>query len=296
LINSDFELALKITDSLMVENSDEPLFPFLRLCILRARDLDFDRIIDSTFFFYTYNMTIKKISEYEASYGKDSYSQTLKGYTYVTYASYHIQNNQLFNAVGWGMDALKMFRKLKKVDSTNYDIDFLLGFYNFTKAELRKKFWFVLFWFPGSKKKGIESIKLCSERGSFTRLVAKMSLIDIYIINSEYEKSKQITESLLEHYPESRFILWSKIRYYKQENEYKKCAETYAVLSNSYQKSEYGDYNMLNTRLKQIECLKKSKQNKKIPSIVEQFGTCKECFQNDRNKKICQDINRYSEK
>jgi len=250
MINNDFDLALKTIDSLIKNDSAEPLFPFLRLCTLRARDLDFDRVIDSSSFFSTYNKTIKKISEYEASKGQDSYSQTLTGYAYVTYASYYIQNNKPFNAIGRGMDALKLFRKLKREDSTNYDIDFLLGFYDYTKAELRKKFWFVLFWFPGSKKRGLESIERCNEQGTFTRLVAKMSLIDIYNLNSETQKSKEITDSLLNCYPKSRFILWSQIRYYENEKEYTKCAETYAMLSNSYQKSRYGDYNMLNTRLK----------------------------------------------
>jgi tetratricopeptide (TPR) repeat protein len=257
------------------------------------RDLDFDCIVDSTAFLSAYRKAIKTIKDFEKKYGKTSYSMTLTGYAYVAYASFYVLHKKPFSAIGKGFEALDIFKELKKADSTNYDADFLLGFYDYGRGELKKRFWMILFWYPGSKKKGIRSLEACSVKGQITVLVAKMCLIDVYIQESEFQKSKKLSDSLFTIYPKSRFLLWSKAKYFEALKDYYKAAEVYGKLAELYKKLEYGDYNMLVTRLKQIKLVKKSGQKIEAEHIAKETAACKECLKNKQNMSICKDIKRY---
>ncbi len=295
IINCKFQTAIRYSDSLMVSDATEPLYPFFKLCVLGMRDLDFDRIVDSAAFLSVYNTTINTINEFEKENGKTQLSQTLTGYAYVTYASYYLLHKRPFSAIGKGFDALDIFKELTKKDSLNYDAQFLLGFYDYSKAELKKRLWMVLFWYPGNKKQGIKRLENSGSKGQITFMAAKISLIDVYTQESKYKKSKKLMDSLSTIYPNSRFLLWSKIKYFEALKKHSKAAKVYGELSAHYEKVKYGDYNMLVTRLKQIKLLKKEGHKKEASSIAKETMKCKECILSKDNKRICKDIKKYIE-
>lgn len=295
IIKCKFQQAINYSDSLLESDTTEPLYPFLKLCVLGMRDLDFDRVVDSAAFLSVYNRTIKTIGEYEKRKGKTSYSQTLTGYSYVAYASYYLIHKRPFSAIGKGFDALDILKELVKTDSTNYDAQFLLGFYDYSKAELKKRLWMVLFWYPGNKKLGIKRLENSGSKGQITFMAAKISLIDVYTRESEFRKSKSLADSLVSLYPKSRFLMWSRAKYFEALKQFSNAAKIYGELSDLYRGEEYGDYNMLVTRLKQIELLKKMGQKSQAGRIAEEVITCKECVASKENKRICRDIKRYIE-
>lgn len=293
LINCEFTDALAYTDSLMATDSTEPLYPYLHLCALGLRDLDVDHIIDSSAFIAMYWKTVRTIQLYEKVHGQTSYSMTLLGFAFASHSSFYLMRKKYFPAVGTGLDAMKMLKEAKKKDSTNYDVDLFLGLYNYARGELKKKLWMVLFWYPGSRKEGIKSIEACREKSQLASEGAKVVLMDIYSRESQYEKYEALADPLLNKYPESRFLLWSRVRYFEELKKYTEAAEYYEKLAVSYTNEEYGDYNLLVTRHKQIEMLDKSGQKKRAADIAEQVLDKKLCAASQRNKKICKDIKRY---
>ncbi len=294
LINCEFSRAMNSTDSLRAIDSTEPLYPFLHLCALGLRDLDFDRIVDTVAFLQYYKLTISTIEGYEALHGRDSYSMTLLGFTYATHSSFYLMHKKYFSAIGTGLDAVKIFNDIKEIDSTNYDAQFFLGFYNYAKGELKKRLWMVLFWFPGSKKDGIRTLEACTNHNQLTAEVAKMSLVDVYIQEEEYEKSRKLYTRLRKKYPRSRFLFWSNARYYEAVKDYKKAADAYDKLAMSYESNELGEYNALVTRLKQIEFLDKAGLTDTAADVAEKVLK-KEyvCNKEEHYRKICRDIRRY---
>ena len=151
----------------------------------------------------------------------------------------------------------------------------------------------VLFWYPGSKKEGIKSIETCKEKSQLAKEGAKVVLMNIYARESQYEKYETLAVQLLEKYPKSRFLLWIRAQFFEEVKKYTEASEYYKKLAVSYANEEYGDYNVLVTRHKQIEMLDKSGQKKKAAAVAEQVLDKKLCGASKRNKKICKDIKRY---
>lgn len=295
MINCEFTRALKQTDSLMACDSIEPLYPYLHLCALGLRDLDFDRIIDTAAFLSAYATTIARIDVHEKVHGKTSYSMTLRGFAYASHSSFYLLHRKYFAAIGTGLDAVRLFDDVKDIDSANYDADFFLGFYNYARGELKKRLWMVLFWYPGSKKKGVKSLETCARLGQISSLAAKMILIDVYMRESENKKSRKLYKSLSGKYPASRFLFWSDARYYEEMKEYVRAADVYGKLAESYTKEKYGDYNALATRLMQIEMLDKAGQKTRAAQVAAEVLADKDvCEKGKRYNKICRDIKKHA--
>ncbi len=295
MINCEFTRALEQTDSLMACDSIEPLYPYLHLCALGLRDLDFDCIIDTAAFLEAYATTIVRIDAFEKVHGKTSYSMTLRGFAFASYSSFHLLHKKYFAAIGTGMDAVRLFDDVKEIDSANYDADFFLGFYNYARGELKKRLWMVLFWYPGSKKQGMKSLETCAQKGQISSLAAKMILVDVYMRESKNEKSRKMYASLIEKYPASRFLFWSNARYYEEKKEYARAADEYGRLADSYAEEQFGGYNSLVTRLMQLTMLDKAGQEKKAAKIAAKTLADKEvCEKGKRYSKICKDIKKYT--
>lgn len=293
LISGEYAQVITCTDSLMSVDSTEPLYPYLHLCALGLRDLDFDHIIDTNAFLASYQKTIKTLNLYEKEHGKTSYSMTLLGFAYASHSSFYLMRKKYFSAIGTGLDAMKIFNEAKESDSTNYDVDLFLGLYNYARGELKKTLWMVLFWYPGSKKQGIRSLESCKNNSLLASEGAKLVLLDIYARESQFEKFKILAGSLFIKYPTSKFLYWSRARYFEALKEYAKAADDYGELAESYEREKYGDFNSLVTRLKQIELLDKSGQGKEAIRIAREVLDEEKCNVSKRNAKICKDIKRF---
>lgn len=294
LINCEFESVMAITDSLMKSDSTEPLFPFLHLCAIGLRDLDFDRIIDTVAFLNTYGRTIKTVESYEKQYGKTSYSMTLTGFAYASHSAFYLLHKKYFSAINTGLTAVRLFQDIKSIDTANADADFFLGFYTYAKSELRKKLWMILFWVPGSKRDGIRLLEHCSRDAQLSSEAAKMVLVDMYIQQIINGKAKKLLDSLFAKYPESRFLLWSQARFFESLKRYHDAAAVYAKLSLSYRDTKYGDYNSLITGLKQLEFLDRAGKSEEKHKAARILLDATRCSKDQRTAKLCKEIEQYT--
>ncbi|MBD3394086.1 MAG: hypothetical protein GF418_00530 [Chitinivibrionales bacterium] len=255
VIECDFDSAFHIADSLKRADAREPLGPLLRLLAHGMRDLDYDRQIDTAGFLEAHRVSVKRIREYENAHGKTSYTMTLAAFANATHAAYYLRQKRYFAAIGTGLDAVELLHEAKKADSTNYDVDFFLGLYDYAKAELRRHLWMILFWYGGSKAEGIERLKQCIAGARMAGPAAKLSLADIYIQEKDYGKARAVIDELLAAYPKSRFILWTHAKYLMAIERFDAAADVYGALSASYAASRRGEYNALATRRRQIETM-----------------------------------------
>jgi tetratricopeptide (TPR) repeat protein len=127
---------------------------------------------------------------------------------------------------------------------------FFLGLYDFARAELRTRFWWVLFWYPGDKNRGFERLRMCSKYSAITGTAAALSLSEAYIKENMLEKADSLLTQLEILYPESRFVLWTRIKYFEAKQNYSKAAALYEQLAESYQKTSEGRYNYFVTKNK----------------------------------------------
>ncbi|MBN1979948.1 MAG: hypothetical protein JW795_00340, partial [Chitinivibrionales bacterium] len=180
IINSDFDGAIRSADSCIHYDSLQPLYQVLKLSALGLQDMDYDRIIDTTRFLQSYETTLSAITAREKSAGVTSATLAFRGFAYAIHASFYLLHKQYFSALNTGFASLDWMEKAKKMDETNFDPDLIIGAYKCAKGELKKRLWMVLFWYPGSRKQGIEHLERCSRQGTIGAAVAQLALIDLY--------------------------------------------------------------------------------------------------------------------
>jgi predicted Zn-dependent protease len=235
MFDCQFGQALSTVDSMSPDSADDPLKWMLKLSIIGMRHLDYDDTSDSNYFETTYETTQSLFKKYEKKMGRTSYLLTADGFGCFIAAAYKMHHKDYLKGIQLGFEALSYGREAKKIDSANADIDLILGLYSYARAELKKKFWGILFWYPGDKNTGILAIKRASEAGQFSSLAAQAALVEIHIREARYGKALSGINQLAARYPHSRFILWSKAKLYEAQKLYSGGADTYAELADAYE-------------------------------------------------------------
>lgn len=269
IINCNFEHALIICDSLKKEFPTDPLPSILKLTAMGMRDVDCETTIDSAGFINEFIAAQQLIRSYEQKNGSSSYILMLDGFSKAMHAAFFLRQKAYFNVLHNGVDAIKLLKKAKELDSTNADADFFLGLYDYGKSELKKKLWMVLFWYPGNKKEGIEKLQHCSKNASLTNIAAKLCLSDIYVQEKKPELSQTIISELEKQYKKSRFVLWAKVKYLESEKNYDSAAAVYEKLSMYYVQIPEGKQNFFVTRNRMAHMLKLSGKKQHAAEICE---------------------------
>ncbi len=249
------------------QSSGDPLPALLHLAVLGMRDVDFEQIIDSTRFLKSYDSASALLAAWESQKGKSSYTRMLSGMCKAIYAAFYIRQKRYVNAMKNGFSALDDLREAQELDSTNYEVDFFLGLYEYARAELRSRLWWVLFWYPGNRERGIEKVRRCAENAILTGDAAMLSLCDMYIQEKQSEDALKYLNILKKDHPSSRFVLWAEVKYLESRENFSAAAKKYGHLSTLYAHEQYGTFNTLTTAIKQATMLHKSGNNSEAITI-----------------------------
>ena len=212
LVNCQFDSAYKFCDKLLKKDPDEPLFYYLYLASIGLKTLDFDEILDKEKFNKIYIKGLEKVNFMLESEPDNCDLLLVKGFLISANASFLLVGGKYASGVGAGSKALDILKAALACCDKNYDALYYLGFYNYARAELRKRLG-VLFWLPKSSDDGIIALQKCVESAKFMNRAAEMVLADVFVRENKLGKTKEILPRLLEKYPESRFLLWTKMRY-----------------------------------------------------------------------------------
>ena len=292
IINNHYDSAFSIIDDAS-NNQKDPLFDVFKLVTIGLRDVDFEKTIDSAFFLTTFKKSISSISNWENVHGASSYSHMLSGMSMLIHASFFLKQKKYFSSMQNVFDALDLLKEAQKADSTNYEIDLFLGLYEYARAELRSRLWWVLFWYPGNRQNGINRVVRSAQKAIVIDEAAKLSLCDIYIQEKQYEKAKQYLTQLKKKYPSSRFVLWAEVKYFEAEKDYESAASVYSHLASQYKIEEMGEYNYIFTKYKQAEMLYRADKLHEVQDI------CDNLLKNNNvtnYKKLKRDINKLAER
>jgi tetratricopeptide (TPR) repeat protein len=293
ILEGNYDLAIIDADSAAKGNNTDPLPSVLKLAVIGMRDVDFELTVDSAGFITTYGESIRKIRDLEKNKGTSSYTKMLTGFSKAIHSTFFLRRKLYFSAMQNGLDAISSLKDAKQLDSSNTDVDFFLGLYDYSKAELRKQLWWVLFWYPGSKTDGIRKLTECSESACITNSAALLSLSDIYLREKKPGNSLKILEQLIGRYPKSRFVLWAKAKYFEYDSLYADAAKIYGLLSDSYEKCQYGKYNSMVTRNKQAHMFDMAGMRKEAVVL------CRDLLQKqdvNNNKEIIKDTRKLLER
>jgi hypothetical protein len=250
IIAGDYRSAIFLCDSIIKKDPEEPMGWMLRCSAIGLHDLDLDSVTDSLDFYGVYKKTGGVLFNYENKFGVSSYSCTVKGFAKAIAAAYDLWRKKYFSGLDLGFDALRVLAEAKKLDNTNADADFFLGFYSYARAELKQNFWWAFFWYSGDKAAGIRSLAACSRNAQFINLAAKLLLAEIYYKEKEFAASALITDSLVLIYPASRLVRWTCAKRSEASGANAASAAVYCSLADAYDGIPRARKNALLTRNK----------------------------------------------
>jgi len=258
ILECRFENAMRISEAAYLADAQNPIAAVLHMVAIGMRDVDADYMIDSAAFTRSFERAKTAVDNYEAQTGPDSYTAMLRGFTFGIHASFHLKNGSYFAAAGTGLDAIKMMKEAREINPANTEVNFFLGLYDYARADLRKRLWMVLFWFPGNKQSGIRQLEECVRSAKMTNTAAALALSDIYLQEKQPEKSLEIITRLKNELPNSRFLLWAEVKYYEDQKMFAQAARAYGKLAEAYEQESYGAYNGAVARNKQAHMYNKS--------------------------------------
>jgi hypothetical protein len=255
VLTSRYEQAFGLIDSVMDTPAADPVFPMLRLSATVFRDMDVETVVDSQLFEQAYAEALHVLDQEEASGGGGPYTTMLRGYVLANVAAHDLRQRRYGRAVSVGLEALRLLDSAAVLDSTNAEIDFVLGLYDVSRADLRKRLWWVLFWLPGDHARGVQRLERCVRNGRITAVAAELTLVEIYTRDGRLAEANRLLEGLLERFPGSRFVLWGEAKHYEMVDNPRRAAETYGLLAASYDTTRLGAYNAVVCRQAQVRLL-----------------------------------------
>jgi hypothetical protein len=250
MIAGDYNGAILLCDSIIKTDREDPMGMMLRLSAIGMHDLDLDSATDSLDFFGMYKKTEASLFNYEKKFGVSSYTCTVKGFAKAIAAAYNLWRKKYFAGLDLGFDALSALQEAKRLDNTNSDVDFFLGFYTYARADLKRTFWWAFFWYSGDKNAGIRSIRACSRNAQFTRQAANLLLAELYYRENKIAESDTITSGLLAAFPASRLTLWTCAKRGEATQSFAAAAASYQALADAYDGIGRARRNALTTRSK----------------------------------------------
>lgn len=155
------------------------------------------------------------------------------------------------NAALDGKDALPMVFKAYDLDSTNMDVQLGFGIYNYYADVIPEEYPFVkpvMIFFPqGDRKKGLQQLELCANKGKYAKIESNYFLMTLYYMYEEdYNKAQFFNERLLNWFPDNPVFERYKGRIMIKRFGYTKASEVFREIYKKgvEQKPGYNDNTM----------------------------------------------------
>jgi tetratricopeptide (TPR) repeat protein len=160
--------------------------------------------------FYKYcDLTIDKCEKRMITTPSDDWASFFKGGADGYKGTYEARYERWITAFRYGWKGVSLLMKLEEKNSGIIDINYGIGVYEYWRSALMKLLW----WMPGIQDKrqdGIKKLYMVYDQGSYTKLAASSTLIDILINEKKDEEALKIADKFLLQYPESSMFLWGK--------------------------------------------------------------------------------------
>jgi tetratricopeptide (TPR) repeat protein len=251
ILECRFDDVLKLTDSVYASGVNRPIAAVLHLAALGMRDVDFDTQVDPAAFMRSFARARAAVDSCESAGGVTSYTLTLRGFALGMHASFHLKNRAYIAAAGTGLDAIKVMREAKELDSANAEVNFFLGLYDYARTDLKRRLPAVMFWFPGDRASGIRLLEQGARSAAITQTASALALSDIYVKEGQPRRALAIINRLKRELPDSRFVLWAEVKYNEDRKMFSEAAQIYGRLADMYEREPHGAYNAAVTRNRQ---------------------------------------------
>lgn len=177
-----------------------------------------------------------------------------------------------------GKDALPLVYDAFKIDSTNIDIQFGLGIYNYYAEVIPNKYEFIkpfMYFFPkGNKAKGIKQLENTAQNGKYAKYEAQYFLMTLYFSFEENSTlALKYAQKLFNKFPDNPAFEKYIGRIYVKQNNYKKASEIFSKMVEKHKHNKFG-YNERILREAYYYIGYYNYQNKNDKEAIKYFREC----------------------
>ncbi|MGB9561553.1 MAG: tetratricopeptide repeat protein [bacterium] len=214
-MNEEFDLGKKIFERIIEEDPQDPAGYFFLGVMLEAEMMAKEdwALLDS----------LKKLFKTSAELSKkddnDPYALFIRGNSLGYLAILSIKDGDYIEALPYIRGTVGNLSKATKIKPDLYDAYIALGGYYYWKG---KKLGFLnnILFLEDDREKGLKYLRLASEKATFSRDIAKHSLIFALIEEKEFDEAKRLCEYLMKKYPNSTLPLWDALAIAEAEENY----------------------------------------------------------------------------
>jgi tetratricopeptide (TPR) repeat protein len=284
-----YETALAIADSLITETPGEPQGWFVKASVHSIKSADFEDELDDVDL-YSSSDSVITICKRLINSGDESPDLRFYYGSVLGYLSFHAyKRSDYLEALRLGTESADFNNEALKIDSAYWDAYIGLGsfyFHRSDKAGILRSIGLI----EDRREQGVEMLKICAEKGTFSSIAAKSQLVWLYISLEKYDEAISTAKELLELYPHRRPFLRSMGEAQLLSEHWSDALVTYQTLLESVRKAER------NNGYIEIGCLKAlAKAHYELSNWLNVISLADEVFgldvSDDVSKRKSEDLN-----
>lgn len=197
--DQNYEDAKKLCEEVIAKYPDNPMGYFGHAAVYHLYMMSYRVNVYDAKFDSLASLTIEIGNQAIEKNKNDPNAYFVLGAVYGFRGLNRIRKGQWFKAFLDGLKGVSNIKKAHKIDPTLWDTYFGLGLYYYWKSSKAKVLTFLRM-MKDERDKGIEYLKIASEKGRFTSFESKISLVEIYYYEDRHEEAIEECFSMKERF------------------------------------------------------------------------------------------------
>lgn len=238
----DYDSAKLYIKKAIAIDTNNPLGYFVYAGLYRLYTSDFvtDSLLDS--FFYYADKTVEKANLRISEDKEDTWAHFFLGGINMYISSLYIEKGNFIKSLGFAEKSFNETKLCLTAEPNLYDAYLVMGSYEYLKGS-----------FPlwrGYKDKGIDNIRIASQKSKYSRPMAKNILALLLQREGRFGDAIKEAQELVDAYPKSRTFLWTLCKAYMAKGDWDNAIKNYnKLLLNIKEEQPDNIYNIIQVKL-----------------------------------------------
>lgn len=219
ILNRQYDEALALFESIDQSHPASALGPLGKMLVYQSQmlengDFAFDKEYEAAA-----KTTGVRVSSSLSKTGDEVWDRMLAGGYYGVRGMHAMRKKSYLKSVDDGWEALSYLKWIKKKEPYLADTDLGLGAYDYWRSVITKSVSWLPF-FPDKRKAGIVAIERSFVDAQYTRPVAQLILVYVYIDEKRFTEAIDLAKDMAERYPQNTLVRVQLGRAYSRKSRY----------------------------------------------------------------------------
>jgi tetratricopeptide (TPR) repeat protein len=218
ILNREYTDAMILFQAIGKSHADSPIGPLGEMLVYQSQMLENGDFAQATEYEAATKVTAKRTADVMGK-NPGAWDRMLAGGFYGVRAMHAMRLKKYLKAVDDGWEALSELKTVKKAEPDFADSDVGLGLYDYWRSVITHNVRWLPF-FSDKRKQGISEIEHAFIDAQYTRPIAQLVLVFIYIDEHRYDDAIALGEDMGTHYPKNTLVRVQLGRAYSRKGRY----------------------------------------------------------------------------